>query len=134
MCIRDSCSNAQQEMLIIFVHGVPSYTLNPVSYTHLWMNLLKDNVEEYYELRELFMIFLIFHGNAAIECAFSINKECIVENQNEISLINIRYVYDAIKEAGGIENVDINKKLIQAVRNAKSFYNDSIKKLNDKKK
>lgn len=99
-----------------------------------WMNLLKDNVEEYHELRELFMmIFLIFHGNAAIERGFSINKECIVENQNEISLINIRYVYDAIKEAGGIENVDINKKLIQAARNARSFYNDSIKKLNDKK-
>ena len=63
-------------------------------------------------------ILTIFHGNAAVERSFSINKECLVENLLEESLIGQRIVYDAVSSVGGVAAVDIPKAMIHAVRNA----------------
>jgi len=41
----------------------------------------------------------LFHGNAAVERSFSINKECLVENLLEDSLVAQRVVYDAVSAA-----------------------------------
>lgn len=77
-------------------------------------------------------ILLIFHDNAQVERGFSVNKQCIVENQRENSLVNIRRVYDAIKVADGIEKVDVNIKMIQSARNSYSKYTESLKSQENK--
>lgn len=56
------------------------------------------------------MIFFIFHDDTAKEQRFSGNKDFIVENQKEVSLINIRDIYVAIKAADSIENIIIDTK------------------------
>ena len=43
-------------------------------------------------------VFILFHSNAAVERSFSVNKQCLVENLHDKSLIAQRSVYDAIKE------------------------------------
>ncbi|CAN7939964.1 unnamed protein product, partial [Ixodes hexagonus] len=47
------------------------------------------------------MILSLSHGNASVERGFSINKDCLVENQKEQSLVAQRIVYDAVSLAGG---------------------------------
>lgn len=73
-------------------------------------------------------ILTLFHGNAAVERRFSINKECLVENLLEESLIGQRVVYDAVSSAGGVEAVDIPKAMIHAVRNASAKRVEAEKK------
>lgn len=63
------------------------------------------------------MVLIIFHSNAALERSFSLNKECMVVNQKETSLIANRVVQDAVVSAGGI-----HKSMIHAARNAHSRY------------
>jgi hypothetical protein len=65
-------------------------------------------------------ILTLFHGNAAVERSFSINKECLVENLLNDSLVAQRVVHDAVSAAGGVPNVEIPKKMIHSIRNASS--------------
>lgn len=71
-------------------------------------------------------ILILSHGNAALERGFSINKECLVENLLEESLVAQRTVYDAINVAGGVTEVNIDKNLILSARNAYSRYKDAM--------
>ncbi|XP_063226773.1 uncharacterized protein LOC134533264 [Bacillus rossius redtenbacheri] len=64
------------------------------------------------------MIFIMSHGNAAVERGFSINKQCLVENQLDISLIAQRTIHDGILSAGGLDNFVVSKRFIHAARNA----------------
>ena len=73
-------------------------------------------------------ILTLFHGNAAVERSFSINKECLFENLLEESLIGQRIVYDAVSSAGGVAAVDIPKAMIHAVRNASAKRVEAQKK------
>lgn len=70
----------------------------------------------------------IFHGNAAVERSFSINKECLVENLLEDSLIAQRVVYDAVSAVGGVSNIQITKPMIHSVRNASAKRLEAAKK------
>lgn len=73
-------------------------------------------------------ILTLFHGNAAVERSFSINKECLIENLMEDSLVAQRVTYDAVLSAGGVEALPIPKALIQAVRNASAKRIEAAKK------
>jgi hypothetical protein len=68
------------------------------------------------QLFSLFMpnIFILFHGNAAVERSFSANKELLVDNLHEQSLVSLRSVHSAIIAAGDIRKIDISKALISA--------------------
>jgi hypothetical protein len=70
----------------------------------------------------------IFHGNAAVERSFSINKECLVENLLQDSLIAHRVVYDAVSAVGGVSNIQITKPMIHSVRNASAKRLEAAKK------
>jgi len=63
-------------------------------------------------------ILTVFHGNSAVERGFSVNKECLVENLSEHSLISQRSVYCAVLSIGGLHKVSVTKSMIMAVRNA----------------
>ena len=68
-------------------------------------------------------------GNAFSERSFSLNKEVIVENQKNESLISQRQVYDGIHAMGGLDELaDIPKNMILKVRNSREFYVKALKK------
>nr|CAD7603023.1 unnamed protein product [Timema genevievae] len=53
-------------------------------------------------------------SNTAVERSFSVNKECLVENLHEDSLIAQYVTYDAVTAAGGLVNVTACKMMIHA--------------------
>ena len=69
-------------------------------------------------------ILTLSHGQASIERGFSINKDAIVENQKESSLIAQRLVYDSIKNVN-LEEMEVSKKLIWNARNAHRYWQDA---------
>lgn len=95
---------------------------------HIWLRSIIPRKDEFKEIRTVIKIILILsHGNASLERGFSINKECLVENQSEVSLVAQRQVYDAIYTCGGIEQVDINKELLLSHHRAHSRYETALK-------
>lgn len=66
------------------------------------------------------------HSNAAVERGFSVNKECLVENLKEDSLVAQRVVHDAVLAAGGIAQVDITDRMVKTVRSAYSVYREQL--------
>ena len=71
---------------------------------HLWIQKLigAENLEENMVTSDfLVSIFILSHGNANTEREFSINKECLIENLNDESLIAQRITYDAVIRKGG---------------------------------
>lgn len=73
-------------------------------------------------------ILILSHGNATIERGFSVNKECLVENLTEESLVAQRLVYDAVLRAGTVNNVEITKSLMHYAKNAHSRYTEAMQK------
>ena len=63
-------------------------------------------------------ILVVFHGNAAVERSFSFNKEFLVENLQEHSLIAQRSVHDFIKNFSKVTDICISKDMITAFKNA----------------
>lgn len=96
---------------------------------HLWMHEIVPKSKEYDELRALLrMIFILSHGNASLERGFSVNKECLLENLSETSLVAQRQIYDAVTNLGEVEDLEIPKKLIQSCRNSRQRYEEAMKK------
>jgi hypothetical protein len=83
----------------------------------LW-NILESENASAHLISFVCQILTLFHGNAAVERSFSINKECLVENLHEDSLIAQRAVHGALMSVGGIASMSITKPMILAVRNA----------------
>jgi hypothetical protein len=80
-------------------------------------------------------VLVLFHGQAQVEGGFSINKDMLVENLKEQSLIALRVVilffclsfnesvftflnqvYNAITYYGGVLNVPLTQELLQSVK------------------
>ena len=93
-----------------------------------WLDVIPSHTN-FSELRSfLKMVLILSHGNSFVEGGFSVNKEILVENLSNESLIGQRQVYDAIMFYGGIEKIEINNSLIHAARNAHGLYQDALKK------
>lgn len=72
---------------------------------------------------------ILAHGNAHLERGFSINQECIVENQKEKSLIARRIICDAIDMMDcPLENFVIDKQLIKCARMSYNLYTEDLDK------
>lgn len=78
------------------------------------------------------MVLILSHGNASVESGFSVNKNMLVENLKERSLISRRQVYDAINSAGGTCNVNIDSKMKLFCRNAHMKYQSALEDENKK--
>ena len=77
------------------------------------------------ELRKVIKLILVLsNGQASVERGFSINKESIVENQKEKSIISQRFIYDyCLTEAGGMaQNIDVNKGLVLSCQRSNAAY------------
>jgi hypothetical protein len=66
--------------------------------------------EEYSVLWDIFKFCLVLsHGQATVESGFSTNKQMLVENQAEETLVGQRHVHDAVLHAGTIQITTIPK-------------------------
>jgi hypothetical protein len=94
---------------------------------HFWMSILKSNDLEQSSLEVVIKkVLILSHGNSEVERGFSINKECIVENMKEESLVAIRLVHNAVEHWGAVEKVPITKSLISSSRNARGRYQEAL--------
>ncbi|KAH8022062.1 hypothetical protein HPB51_021514 [Rhipicephalus microplus] len=66
------------------------------------------------------------HGNAAAERGFSVNKECLVKNLKEDSLVAQRVLHDVVLAAGGSALVYITDSTVKTVRSAYSVYREQL--------
>ena len=76
---------------------------------------------------------ILSHGQASIERGFNINKDLLVENLSQESLIAQRLVYDRVRSFDGkVHDFPITQKLILACKLAYQKYNQaqSEKKVN----
>lgn len=95
-----------------------------------WLDLIlkQESHNSALLIKFLKMIFCLSHGNAFLERGFSINRECIVENLSEKSLIAQRIIYDAIANCeGGLEKLNIDSEFIRFVKNSRSQYESALK-------
>ena len=59
------------------------------------------------------MVLILSRGNAAVESGFSVNKELLVENIEEDTIVAQRIVFDAIRVSGMyVTKIDIPNKMI----------------------
>lgn len=61
-----------------------------------------------------------------MESGFSINKDILIENMNERTIVSQRIVYDAIDSAGGSLKIKINKNMITSCQLANSRYKSAL--------
>nr|CAD7393438.1 unnamed protein product [Timema cristinae] len=66
--------------------------------------------------------------NTTVERRFLVNKECLVENLHQDSLIAQRVTYDSVTAAGGLLNMTISKQMIHAVRNPSGIRKEALEK------
>lgn len=68
------------------------------------------------------ILLVLSHGQASIERGFSVNKELIVENQRERSLVAQRLIVDHVRSVGGVTKVEITKELLLSAAGARQKY------------
>lgn len=90
-----------------------------------WHELLTAEGDCKDALKVLKLALIFSHGNAFVERGFSINSDCLWENMKEESLIARRRVFDYVASLGGVGNVDISKKMLQYVKNARARYGEA---------
>ena len=89
--------------------------------------------DKFRPLLEVFKIFLILsHGQASVERGFSVNKECVEDNQAAKSLVARRIVLDHVRNAGGVLKVKITAELRRSCRSARMIYERELKELKTK--
>lgn len=93
---------------------------------HLWGKIFSakkctDNLKNTVK-----QILTMFHGQGDVERGFSVNKELLIENLSETSLISQRSVYDSLLEIGGVDHWEITTKAIQYVKNASARRREAV--------
>lgn len=79
------------------------------------------------------ILLVLSHGQASVERGFSINKELIVENQRERSLVAQRLIVDHVRSVGGITKVEITKELLLSAAGARQKYHGYLEEEKKKK-
>ena len=106
-----------------FINAIQTYNRREKRLDHFWIEMATQSINSCQNLIEVLkIIFIMSHGNAALERGLSINANSIMGNQTENSLVGLRVVYDAVKAVGDIKSVPITKKMMLDVRMAHSRY------------
>lgn len=84
---------------------------------------LLANKAEFGHLWEVVRLALILsHGQASVERGFSVNKEVMVENLKEHSLVAQRVIHDHVRIIGGMHNVGYSKELLLSASAGRQKY------------
>lgn len=82
-----------------------------------------SNKAEFCHLWEVVKLVLVLsHGQASVERGFSVNKEVMVENLKEHSLIAQRIIHDHVNHVGGLLNIAYTKELLLSAASARQKY------------
>lgn len=92
----------------------------------LWLELRPSAHKEL--LLFVNIILCLSHGNSSVEHGFSVNKECLVENTKEESLIAHRLVYYEVSAKGGVAKLDITYKMVDMVHGANIRWKEDFKR------
>lgn len=113
--------------MAFFKVSASSYRRQDTRIDHFWIKSIIDSGKELPNLA-LFIrkILVLSHGNADQERGFSVNKECLVVNQSELSLVAQRITYDAVHSVGGVVNIEVTKEMMQYCRAARSRYQEYL--------
>lgn len=96
---------------------------------------LTANKEEYSTVNKLMrIVFVLSHGQAAVERGFSVNKEIEVENMSLKTLKAQRVICDHVQSVGGLQNVVVCKELVVGARLARQRYERYLEEEREKKK
>ena len=76
------------------------------------------------------LLLTLSHGQATVERGFSSNKEVMVENLAQHSLVAQRVICDHVRSVGGVLNVAFSKELLLSAASARQRYHAVL----DKKK
>ena len=77
----------------------------------------------------------LFHGQGNAERGFSLNKQLVVENMSETSLIAQRFVKDHILlNDYRLHDMPIAKEQIRSVRNSNPAYKETLKQKRESEK
>lgn len=91
-----------------------------------WFTLIGKKPEYSHLLKVVKLCLILSHGNANVERGFSVNKEILVENLKESSLIAQRIIYDSLAPLKNVTDLKIDSKLIHSVRNSSSKYKEAL--------
>ncbi|XP_046393340.1 uncharacterized protein LOC124161149 isoform X1 [Ischnura elegans] len=111
----------------VFANACQEYDRQRQRLDHFWRGIWDHYKCSDGLVKVIKMALIISHGQAFIERGFSINKEIIVENQLDMSLVAQRQVYDSVNAAGGVENIKISAEMINRFRHARSEYEEAKK-------
>ena len=65
------------------------------------------------------MSLTLYHGQASVESRFSINKELLIENMEEETIVAQRIVFDAVRLSDmDVTKIDISQKMMACVSQA----------------
>ena len=68
------------------------------------------------------LLLTLSQGQATVECGFSSNKEVMVENLAQHSLVAQRVICDHVRSVGGVLNVAFSKELLLSAASARQRY------------
>lgn len=120
---RRVCSNST------CLEKLKSFRRSETALDKFWMEVMHMYPDSCANLLEFVkMVLIMSHGNAFLERGFSVNSECLLENQKTESLVALRQVHDAVTAAGGVHAVQVTKSLIHAARNAHARYVEAMEK------
>lgn len=120
----DLCASASNELEPLF----KSFSASDAKLDAFYFEMLGDKTEFSALWQVVKLTLILSHGNAAVESGFSINNDMLVENLLEESLVGQRTVYDSIQKAGGVLSVNIDKRMLQFVRAARSRWEEALHK------
>lgn len=106
-----------------------SFRRNETRLDDFWTSIIKEQGEDNYKelLKFIKSVMILSHGNSALERGFAVNKERLVENQKEKSLLAQRLICDAIVSMDcTLVEFEISKKLIHDVRMSNSLYKEAL--------
>ena len=72
--------------------------------------------------------FTLSHGQAAVERGFSVNKEVLVENLEQLSLVSQRLVYDHMTfgQSAQLQDFKIERQLLLSCKSAHARYKEAL--------
>ena len=110
----DKLSDAVDVFLSSFLHKIPKYKV-------FW--------------KVCSIIFVLSHGQSAVERGFSINKELLVENLQEKSLVSQRMVYDHINSNKiNIHEYELPSDLLKSCKLSNPRYNAALEETKKREK
>ncbi|KAJ8673117.1 hypothetical protein QAD02_004379 [Eretmocerus hayati] len=93
---------------------------------HFWTEIISESEKDYPNNKVGSNDLHFVTRKCGFRAGFSINAQCVVENQSIECLVTMRQVYDGGKLLGDVDDVPIRKKIIHYARNASSLYQEHL--------